>query len=90
MDGTLITDKKEFPPDFFGILDELDKKGIRFAVASGRSFSSLKISFGDYAGRLDFICDNGACVISGGKAVSMSILDSARLAEMLELCRSLK
>lgn len=90
MDGTLLNDKKEFPPDFFDILDELKRRNIHFVIASGRSFSSLRISFDGMTDKLDFICDNGAYVVVNGKVVSMSILDPKRLEEMVELCLSIE
>jgi hypothetical protein len=90
MDGTLLTDKKELPPDFYDILSKLKERGIRFVIASGRSYSSLKITFGGKDISPDFICDNGAYVVVGGKLVSMSILPAASVKEMLELCLSLE
>lgn len=90
MDGTLLNDKKELPPDFFTVLDRLRSRGAHFVIASGRSFSSLKISFGECMDKLDFICDNGAYVVVGGELVSMSILDKKRLKDMLDVCLSLK
>ncbi|MCD7731574.1 MAG: Cof-type HAD-IIB family hydrolase [Oscillospiraceae bacterium] len=90
MDGTLLNDEKELPPDFFLILDRLCSENIHFVIASGRSFSSLKINFEGHLDKLDFICDNGAYVVVNGELVSMSILDKSSLREMLEVCRSLK
>lgn len=86
MDGTLLNDNKEFPPDFFEVLDALSKKNIHFAAASGRSFSTLKINFSSCLDNMDFICDNGAFVVIGGKVESMSIIEPQRVAEILELC----
>ncbi len=90
MDGTLLNDKKQLPPDFYTILDELKKRGIHFVIASGRSFSTLKINFEGSMDKLDFICDNGAYVVVNGQLVSRSILDRAKLKEMLEVCLSLE
>ncbi len=90
MDGTLLNDKKELPPDFFEILDKLRERDIHFVIASGRSFSTLRINFDNVTDKLDFICDNGAYVVIGGKCVSMSILDPVRLSEMIDTCLSLK
>ena len=40
MDGTLLNDRKELPGDFFEVFDELERRGIKFTVASGRSFDA--------------------------------------------------
>ena len=64
MDGTLLNDRKELPGDFFEVFDELERRGIKFTVASGRSFDAVAHLFPEeYRTRLDFICDNGANVI---------------------------
>ena len=61
MDGTLLNDRKELPGDFFEVFDELERRGIKFTVASGRSFDAVAHLFPEeYRTRLDFICDNGA------------------------------
>lgn len=41
MDGTLLNDRKELPGDFFEVFDELERRGIKFTVASGRSLTRL-------------------------------------------------
>lgn len=89
MDGTLLNDKKELPPDFYDVLEQLHRKGVHFVIASGRSFTTLKINFDGHMDKLDFICDNGAYVVVNGKLVSMSILDPSRLAEMIDMCIAL-
>lgn len=76
MDGTLLNDRKELPGDFFEVFDELERRGIKFTVASGRSFDAVAHLFPEeYRTRLDFICDNGANVIHEGKQVSVTPLD---------------
>ncbi len=89
MDGTLLNDKKELPPDFYDILEELHRRNIHLVIASGRSYSTLKINFEGFTNKLDFICDNGAFVVIGGKVASMSILDPTRLSKMVDVCLSL-
>ncbi|MGN1136049.1 MAG: HAD family hydrolase [Oscillospiraceae bacterium] len=90
MDGTLLNDKKEFPHDFDEVLDKLHAKGIHFVVASGRSFSTLKLNFAGKLDRLDFICDNGAYVVANGELVSMSILDKDCVQRLIEICRGME
>lgn len=59
MDGTLLNDKKEFPKEFFYILKLLNKKGIKYGVASGRQYFRLKDQFKEEAENMFFIADNG-------------------------------
>ena len=84
MDGTLLNDRKELPGDFFEVFDELERRGIKFTVASGRSFDAVAHLFPEeYRTRLDFICDNGANVIHEGKQVSVTPLDRPTFEQLI-------
>lgn len=90
MDGTLLNDSKQLPPDFFEVLDGLFARGVRFAVASGRSYSAVKHLFPpEYAQRMDFICDNGAHVVHGEKTVSVSPLEHDTYIELIKACEEI-
>ncbi len=90
MDGTLLNDKKELPDNFTGVLDELNSHGIRFTVASGRSFDAVTHLFPeDYRDRLDFICDNGANVYHEGKQVSVTPLDREIFERLIKACEDI-
>lgn len=87
MDGTLLNDRKELPQDFFEILQRLDERDIRFTVASGRSYDAVAHLFPEeMRSRLDFICDNGANVIHGGKQVSVTPLDRSTYEQLIRAC----
>ena len=91
MDGTLLNDRKELPGDFFEVFDELERRGIKFTVASGRSFDAVAHLFPEeYRTRLDFICDNGANVIHEGKQVSVTPLDRPCIVYSARSCFSRK
>lgn len=62
IDGTLVNDEKQFAPDFFHILKELNKRNIKFVAASGRSKYSLEEIFKPYENELLYVSDNGAFV----------------------------
>ena len=74
MDGTLLDDEKNLPPNFYNVIDKLFEKKIRFAVASGRSFAALKPLFNKYLDDLTFICDNGAYIYDKGKLAYVSVI----------------
>ena len=46
MDGTLLDDQKRLPNGFPKLLECLAKRGVAFAVASGRSYPALQMLFG--------------------------------------------
>lgn len=62
MDGSLLNDAKQLPPDFFDVAAQLKRKGIAFAVASGRQYYTLQHEFYDLRDSTYFIAENGAYV----------------------------
>lgn len=87
MDGTLLNDRKELPQDFFEVLDRLEQRGIKFTVASGRTYDAVAHLFPEeYRSKLDFICDNGANVIHEGKQVSLTPLDRNTFEQLVKAC----
>lgn len=87
LDGTLLDSGKSLPSDFFDTLDELERRGITFTVASGRTYSAADHLFPEeYRKKITFICDNGACTYSGGKMTHVFPLDRATYVEMLDVC----
>lgn len=88
MDGTLLNDEKQLPPDFFEVMDKLNERGIVFTVASGRTYSALEHLFPEpYRDRIAYICDNGACTVLDGKPINVTPLDADTYRELLEACR---
>ena len=45
---------------FEQLLDELDKRGILFVVATGNQISRMKIVFGNLVNRLAYVVGNGS------------------------------
>lgn len=90
LDGTLLDDKKRLPDDFFEVLDRLFEKGIHFAVSSGRTYSAVEHLFPkEYCEKMDFICDNGACILRGGKPIKITELDRQTYIELLDACEKI-
>ena len=87
IDGTLLQNGAvEIPPEIFGHIRRLEKKGVLFCPASGRQYTSLRRLFAPVAGRVPFLCENGAVVYgpgSPGPILSKTVMDR-RLSE--ELC----
>lgn len=87
LDGTLLDDEKRLPSDFFEVFDELERRGIQFAVASGRTYSAVGHLFPEeYRAKIMFICDNGACVLKNGKTLHTESLDRKTYDELLKAC----
>lgn len=67
MDGTLVDDQKNIDPEIFELLPKLKSAGIRFVVASGRQYPSLRDDFREHIGDVVIIAENGAFVMDNGK-----------------------
>lgn len=88
IDGTLLDDKKQLPPDFEQTLELIERKDASFVIASGRSYCILEKQFADYADRLSFICDNGAYIVYEGELISLSIIPEQTVVEVVKCCEA--
>lgn len=69
IDGTLLQNGQEMlPPELHALIRQLEDRGTAFCVASGRQFSNLYELFGPSAGRIHYVCENGALVFAGGSS----------------------
>lgn len=84
LDGTLLGDDKIIPEEIFELVLRLKEKGILFVPASGRSPYTLKANFGPVADCIDYVCDNGAVAIAGGKTVFSRPVPKDIVAKVLE------
>lgn len=89
MDGTLLDDNKKLPENFREMIERTEKLGIKFIIASGRSYSALTYLFEDLCEKLDFICDNGAYVVIDGKAYEPSIIPDKAVKEIIKTCEEI-
>lgn len=89
MDGTLLDDQKRLPNGFPKLLECLAKRGVAFAVASGRSYPALQMIFGKKTEELLLICDNGAHVRIPGKAPVYQCMPFSVVHTVLDLCQKL-
>ena len=64
IDGTLLFPKEERISDRIKeVIWKLEKKGILFVAASGRSYNDLRYLFGEVADNIAFIASDGALTI---------------------------
>ena len=86
MDGTLLDTNGDLPKDLFSTIKELNKRNIKFIVASGRSYSTLKENFKPISDELYFICDNGGYIVETGKLCSVNIINKQMVNQVIETC----
>lgn len=89
MDGTLLDDNSQIPDSFWPVLEELDRRGIYFAPASGRSYATLTKMFEGHPEDLVYIGDNGGCVAYQGEIVFTNGVDETFSQEIIQKVRAL-
>lgn len=66
MDGTLLDENGQVPPETFDLILALREHGVRFVASSGRRYDRLCDFFSPVKDRMDFVASNGAQVFADG------------------------
>lgn len=73
MDGTLLDEHSEVPPETYDLILALREKGVHFAASSGRRFDRLCQFFAPVRDKMDFVAANGAQVYADGELVDREV-----------------
>ena len=90
MDGTLLNDKNEIHEEFYKVFQELKKKNIIFAAASGRQYYNLAKRFEKIKDDMMFIAENGTFVVYKGEELLLNALDKETAIELIKIGRDIK
>lgn len=89
MDGTWLNDKKDFDHVLFHkILAVLNKRNIKFVVASGNQFANLRSRFPKSANKLYYIAENGAFVAEGKQILHVSEIPNPVMKNIMEIVKA--
>lgn len=89
MDGTLLNSKHEVSPQFFSAFKKLKEKGIKFAVASGRQYYSLRERMDPVKDEMIYIAENGAIVMDDGAVKHLVPMDIDLVHQIIKEVREL-
>ncbi|MGT2932627.1 Cof-type HAD-IIB family hydrolase [Streptococcus catagoni] len=85
MDRTFLNDRGSYNRDkFITILDQLDKRNIRFVVASNNKMDRLNLIFKGLIDRMPFVGENGSHIVEMGKTLKRHQLDKKDVALFLD------
>lgn len=85
IDGTLLEDGTNvLNPELFDVILKLREKGIQFAAASGRQWTSIESVFEPIKERIFYLSDNGAYVGCCGRSLFVNEMDHGLVMELLE------
>lgn len=73
MDGTLLDENGQVPPETFGLIIALRERGVRFVASSGRRYDRLCDFFSPVKDRMDFVASNGAQVFADGVQIDREV-----------------
>lgn len=90
MDGTLLNSKKELSLEFYEIFEELKKRDILFAAASGRQYYTLAKEFEKIKDDMLFIAENGTFVVYKGEELIVNGLDKDLARELIRIGRTIE
>ncbi|NMH29216.1 HAD family hydrolase [Flavobacterium silvaticum] len=89
MDGTLLDDTRKLPDDIWKTIEELHKKGIMFAVASGRQYQTLADIFDRVSDEMLFMAENGTYLVYHGKPIATNPIEKLLVKELIETGRKI-
>lgn len=90
LDGTLLTDDKQLPPDFFELAHELLRQDVALVIATGRPLHNVSMLFEKLNGKIFFACDNGTYVVRGDREILVNPLPPAAVGELIGTARKLE
>lgn len=73
MDGTLLDENGQVPPETFDLILALRERGVRFVASSGRRYDRLCDFFSPVKDRMDFVASNGAQVFADGAQIDREV-----------------
>ncbi len=85
LDGTLLCGTQQVSEEMFELIREMKKKGIIFAVASGRQYQSLKKQFLPVWEDMAFISENGAVVFYKDQMIAQKTVPMETLLKMVSM-----
>ena len=89
MDGTLLNSDLQLPDGLFEMIAALKRRGIRFAIASGRSYPTLRYQFEPVREDIVFLCENGCCIVDRDQPVNTTAFTEAQLALPLQMAEKM-
>ena len=73
MDGTLLDENSQVPPETYELIEALRERGVHFAASSGRRYDRLCEFFAPVVDKMDFVAANGAQVYAEGVEVDREV-----------------
>ncbi|KSU64197.1 HAD family hydrolase [Arthrobacter sp. NIO-1057] len=86
MDGTFLDGDGQIPDEAWGVIDQLQQRGIKFVPASGRQFATLRDQFAPL-GEIAIIAENGTVVMDGENEIFSNIIQTSSVKAVIKAVR---
>ena len=83
MDGTLLNSNHELSPDFFPVFNQMKKKGLLFAAASGRQYFNILNKLEHIKEDVIFVAENGSYVVFRDEELLVQAMEPGIVKELL-------
>ena len=84
LENTLLRDDRlEVDEETIELISELNRNGIKFAVATGRNYDAVKPLFGKVKNDIVYICNDGGVIIYQDRVISKTPVDRLVCLEVL-------
>lgn len=90
VDGTLLDSAGKMHPETFDAIQKMHERDVRFVVASGRQYQSLRNQFAPIADEIAYIAENGAVVVLDGQEIYKSVIEPKLVTEFIQDVRKVK
>ncbi len=86
MDGTLLDENSEVPPETYDLIHQLHEKGVHFVASSGRRYDTLRWYFEPVADEIDYVASIGCQVYADGQLLDREVFSALSLKKLYETC----
>lgn len=90
VDGTLLDSAGKMHPETFDVIQKMHDRDVRFVVASGRQYQSLRNKFAPIADEIAYIAENGAVVVLNGEEIHKSVIEPKLIPEFIQDVRKVE
>lgn len=87
MDGTLLDERSQVPPETFELIHELRRRGVIFVASSGRRYRTLRSFFEPVADEMDYVASLGTQVYADGKLLDREVFSTVAIRRLFETCQ---
>lgn len=90
LDGTLADSHGQIPEEIFEVIEALEIKNIKFAVATGRQCATVENDFKSVLDKIYVIADNGALIKHEGSLVGVTYLNQIKAREIIDTIKEIE